>query len=288
MRAIETVDRALDRWGAPIYVKHEIVHNAHVVNRLKGKGAIFFESIDELPKGARVIYSAHGIPPQFRALVKQKEAIEIDATCGLVTRIHSAVKRYVDKGYDVILVGHKEHVEVKGIVGEAPNHVHVVENIKDVKALSFTKDHPLFMTTQTTLSLLDIKPIMTEIQTRYPGCVMLPKSSICYATTNRQEAVLSIAQELDVILVVGDPMSSNSNRLKECAQRAGCLSYLVPSEKHLLPHMISGMSKIGITAGASTPEEIIQSIINKVPHTKIKEITHTEETTVFSLPAAVL
>lgn len=285
VRAIETVDRALDKWGSPIYVKHEIVHNEHVVNRLKERGAIFFEDIEDLPEGARVIYSAHGISPQFRSLVKERKAIEIDATCGLVTRIHSAVNRYVDKGYHVILIGHENHVEVQGIVGEAPDHVTVVECVSDVHDLKFEEDHPLFLTTQTTLSLLDIDPILKAAKQRYPHCVTLPKSSICYATTNRQEAVLSVANELDVLLVVGDPMSSNSNRLRECGQRSGCSSYLVPSAKHLLPHMWENKKNIGVTAGASTPEDIVQSVLDKIPYKNLKEVKTTEENVLFSLPA---
>src|ERR1700733_6474463 len=184
-RAIDTVKKALELWGAPIYVKHEIVHNQHVVDELKRKGAIFIEDLEDVPVGARLIYSAHGVSPAIKAQAKKRGLIEIDATCGLVTKVHSAVKRYAKKGYHILLIGHRNHVEVIGTAGEAPEVTTIIENVKDVEALTFTQDQPLFYTTQTTLSLDDVKEITDALVKKSPHVETLPSSSICYETTNR-------------------------------------------------------------------------------------------------------
>ena len=233
-RAIETVEKALELWGRPIYVKHEIVHNRYVVEGLRAKGAIFIEDLADVPVGARLIYSAHGVSPAVREQAKQRQLIEIDATCGLVTRVHSAVKRYAALGYQIILIGHRNHVEIIGTAGEAPDVTTIVESVDDVKKLSFSQQDKLFYITQTTLSLDDVKEITEALMAKYPKIETLPSSSICYATTNRQLALREITDQTDLVLVVGDPKSSNSNRLREVASNRGIPSYLINDLKEIL------------------------------------------------------
>lgn len=290
-RAIDTVEKALELWGAPIYVKHEIVHNKHVVEDLKRKGAIFIEDLEEVPLGCRLIYSAHGVSPAVREKARQRGLIEIDATCGLVTKVHSAVKRYAKKGYHILLIGHRNHVEIIGTAGEAPDVTTIIENVKDVQALSFSLDQPLFYTTQTTLSLDDVKEITDALINKYPQIETLPSSSICYATTNRQMALRQITDEAQLILVVGDPKSSNSNRLREVAEVRGVPSYLINSEEEIDPLWLRGVTAIGMTAGASTPEDVVQRCIQRLKEfgvTVVEEIVYTIEDVVFQLPQQVL
>lgn len=290
-RAIETVERALLLWGAPIYVKHEIVHNSHVVDALRAKGAIFIDDLEDVPKGARVIYSAHGISPAVREQAKQRQLIEIDATCGLVTRVHSAVKRYAAQGYKILLIGHRNHVEIIGTAGEAPDVTTIVESVKDVAALPFSADDPLFYITQTTLSLDDVKEITDALLARYPNIQTLPTASICYATTNRQMALRSILDQTDLVLVVGDPKSSNSNRLCEVAARRGVPAYLIQDMVEIRPEWLEGVSVIGLTAGASTPEEIVQRCISRLIAlgvTSVEDVVYTVEEVLFQLPKQVL
>lgn len=290
-RAIETVEKALALWGPPIYVKHEIVHNKHVVDDLKGKGAVFIENLDEVPEGARVIYSAHGVSPQVRDHAKRRGLIEIDATCGLVTRVHSAVKRFAGMGYRIILIGHRNHVEIIGTAGEAPDVTTIVECVEDVEALTFAEDQPLFYITQTTLSLDDVKDITTALLQKYPKIETLPSSSICYATTNRQMALREIADETGLILVVGDPTSSNSNRLVEVAKRRGVAAHLINNDREIQAEWLAGVEVIGLTAGASTPEEIVQQCIRRLIGlgvTTVEDVVYTVEDVVFQLPKQVL
>ncbi len=290
-RAIETVEKALQIWGAPIYVKHEIVHNRHVVNALKNKGAIFIEDLSDVPEGARLIYSAHGVSPAVRDQAKERRLIEIDATCGLVTRVHSAVKRFADRGYQVILIGHRNHVETIGTSGEAPEVTTIVESVDDVKSLNFSQTEKLFYITQTTLSLDDVKEITTALIEKYPNIETLPSSSICYATTNRQMALREITDQTDLVLVVGDPQSSNSNRLRELASTRGIESYLINDEKEIEPSWLGGKKTIGLTAGASTPEEIVQKCIKRLIELGVKEvedIVYTVEDVVFQLPKPIV
>jgi len=237
-RAIDTVKLALEKWGPPIYVKHEIVHNQHVVEELKAKGAIFIEDLDDVPIGSRLIYSAHGVSPAVREHAQKRQLIEIDATCGLVTKVHSAVKRYAKKGYHILLIGHRNHVEIIGTAGEAPAATTVIENVRDVEALSFPLGALLFYTTQTTLSLDDVKEITEALVKKFPQIETLPSSSICYATTNRQMALRQITDEAGLILVVGDPSSSNSNRLREVATLRGLPAYLINSEQEIKPEWL--------------------------------------------------
>lgn len=290
-RAIESVEKALALWGAPIYVKHEIVHNRHVVQGLKDKGAVFIEDLEDVPVGSRLIYSAHGVSPAVREQARQRQLIEIDATCGLVTRVHSAVKRFALQGYQIILIGHRNHVEIIGTAGEAPDVTTIVESIEDVENLAFDQDEKLFYITQTTLSLDDVKDITEALIAKYPGIETLPSSSICYATTNRQMALREITDQTDLVLVVGDPQSSNSNRLREAASKRGIESYLINDEKEILPEWLIGKQIIGLTAGASTPEAIVQRCIHRLTTLgvcEVEDIVYTHEDVVFQLPKPIV
>lgn len=291
VRAIDTVSKALDLWGAPIYVKHEIVHNRHVVEDLRARGAVFIEDLADVPEGSRLIYSAHGVSPAVREEAKKRNLIEIDATCSLVTKVHSAAKRYADKGYQIILIGHKNHVETIGTKGEAPEKTTVIETVADVEKLSFSADDKLFYLTQTTLSLDDVKEISEALLKKYPAIETLPSSSICYATTNRQMALREITMQVDLVLVVGDVQSSNSNRLCEVAKNRGVPSYLINSAKEIESSWFEGVNRIGMTAGASTPETLIQSCIERLKELGVKEIEEVElikEDVFFQLPKQVL
>ncbi len=290
-RAIDTVKKALQLWGRPIYVKHEIVHNRHVVAELREMGAVFIDDLIEVPEGARVIYSAHGIPPQVREEAKRRRLIEIDATCGLVTKVHSAAKRYAEKGYQIILIGHRKHVETIGTAGEAPDVTTIVETAEEVEALPFSPDQKLAYLTQTTLSLDDVKVITEALQNRYPNIETLPSSSICYATTNRQMALRQITEQADLVLVIGDPKSSNSNRLQEVAERRGKRAFLINSQKEIDPEWLKGVEVIAMTAGASTPEGIVQACIERLKTLGLKtveEVTFIQEDVFFQLPKQVL
>lgn len=290
-RAIETVEKALELWGRPIYVKHEIVHNRYVVDGLKNKGAIFIEDLNDVPVGARLIYSAHGVSPAVREQARQRQLIEIDATCGLVTRVHSAVKRFAGLGYQIILIGHRNHVEIIGTAGEAPEVTTIVESVQDVSKLAFSQDAKLFYITQTTLSLDDVKEITDALKAKYPKIETLPSSSICYATTNRQMALREITDQTDLVLVVGDPKSSNSNRLREVASKRGIASYLINNASEILPAWLQNVKIIGLTAGASTPETIVQECIQRLISLGVKEVedvVFTNEDVVFQLPKPIV
>lgn len=290
-RAIETVEKALLLWGAPIYVKHEIVHNRYVVDGLRAKGAIFIEDINEVPRGARLIYSAHGVSPAVRDQSKARGLIEIDATCGLVTRVHSAVKRFAALGHKIILIGHRNHVEIIGTAGEAPDVTTIVECVEDVAKLQFTTEEKLFYITQTTLSLDDVKEITNALLIKYPQIETLPSSSICYATTNRQMALREITDVTHLVLVVGDPQSSNSNRLREVASKRGIPSYLINNASEINIEWMKGVKTIGLTAGASTPEEIVQKCIQRLVELGVKEVedvVFTNEDVVFQLPKPIV
>lgn len=290
-RAIETVEKALELWGRPIYVKHEIVHNRYVVDGLKNKGAIFIEDLNDVPVGARLIYSAHGVSPAVREQARQRQLVEIDATCGLVTRVHSAVKRYAGLGYQIILIGHRNHVEIIGTAGEAPDVTTIVESVQDVSKLTYSQDEKLFYITQTTLSLDDVKEITDALKAKYPKIETLPSSSICYATTNRQLALREITDQTDLVLVVGDPKSSNSNRLREVASKRGIASYLINNASEIKPEWLQNVSTIGLTAGASTPETIVQDCIQRLISLGVKEVedvVFTNEDVVFQLPKPIV
>lgn len=287
VRAIEIVEKALEKWGAPIYVKHEIVHNRHVVQRLKEKGAVFIEDLSEVPYNARLIYSAHGVSPAVREEAKERGLIEIDATCGLVTKVHSAAKRFAQKGYHIILIGHRTHVEIVGTAGEAPEQTTIVETPEDVHKLTFTQEDKLFYVTQTTLSLDDVSDITKALILRYPQIETLPSSSICYATTNRQMALREITEQTDLILVIGDPTSSNSNRLREVGERREVPAYLINGPSEIQHSWLNGVKTIGLTAGASTPEDIVQLCIERLMEygvTEVEDVVYTQEDVIFQLP----
>lgn len=287
VRAIQIVEKAIKMWGAPVYVKHEIVHNKHVVNSLKKKGAVFIEDLNEVPIGEKIIYSAHGVSPQIRELAKKRNLIEIDATCGLVTKIHSAVKRFAKKKYKIILIGKKKHVEIIGIADEAPNDTIVVQNKEEIENLNFGLNQKLFYITQTTLSIDDVKEIISALVKKFPSIETLPSSSICYATTNRQMALKQITNCVDLVLIVGDPTSSNSNRLKEVITNQNKNAYLINSENEIKSNWFQNVKNVAMTAGASTPECIVQKCIEKLYDfnlEKVEEITYIEEDVVFQLP----
>jgi len=290
VRAIKTVEKALSIWGAPIYVKHEIVHNKHVVNALKEKGAIFIEDLNDVPIGEKIIYSAHGVPPEIRDLAKKRNLLEIDATCGLVTKIHSAVKRFAKKGYKIILIGKRKHVEIIGISKEAQDDTTIVEKVEDIYDLNFNKDQKLFYITQTTLSIDDVKDIVKALKEKFSNIETLPSSSICYATTNRQMALKEITKDVDIVLVVGDPTSSNSNRLKELAAKRVKNAYLINSESEIEKDWLKGIKNIAMTAGASTPEDVVKRCIDKLIEfglKNVKEVIYKDEDVVFELPNAL-
>lgn len=290
-RAIDTVKRALVLFGAPIYVKHEIVHNRHVVDELKALGAIFVEELSEVPRGSRVIFSAHGIPPSVREEAVRRDLLTIDATCGLVTKVHSAAKRYAEKGYRVILIGHRKHVETIGTAGEAPEATTIVETAAEVESLTFTSTQKLVYLTQTTLSLDDVQEVVDALREKFPQIETMPSSSICYATTNRQMALRQIVERVQLVLVVGDPKSSNSNRLCEVAHRRGISAHLINGASEIDPSWLAGVDAIGMTAGASTPELIVQQCIDRLKQLGVRdveEVVFTEENVFFQLPKQVL
>ncbi len=290
-RAIDTVKKALQLWGPPIYVRHEIVHNRHVVDELKNLGAIFVEDLADVPKGARVIYSAHGVPPSVRKEASQRHLIEIDATCGLVTKVHSAAKRYAEKGYQIILIGHRNHVETIGTAGEAPDVTSVVESVEEIERLTFPPDIKIAYLTQTTLSLSDVQEMAAALLRKFPKIETLPSSSICYATTNRQMALGQISMQADLVLVVGDPKSSNSNRLCEGAKRQGKRAFLINTAEQIEPQWLQGVLVIAMTAGASTPEAQVSACVERLKLLGVdgvEEVVFTEERIFFQLPKQVL
>lgn len=287
VRAIEIVEKALEIWGPPIFVKHEIVHNRHVVDNLRQKGAVFIEDLKDVPLGSRLIYSAHGVPPSVRKEAKERGLIEIDATCGLVTKLHSAAQRFADKGYHIILIGHRDHVEIIGTAGEAPEQTTIVESPDDVVKLPFNQKDKLFYITQTTLSLDDVSEITMALSARFPQIETLPSASICYATTNRQMALREITDQTDLILVIGDPQSSNSNRLREVAKIRSVPAYLINGPDEINSSWLENIQTIGLTAGASTPENIVQLCIDRLIELGVQEVedvVYTTEDVVFQIP----
>lgn len=260
-RAIEIVERAIDRFGAPVYVRHEIVHNQHVVDDLRAKGAKFVDEPSEAPEGAHIIYSAHGVSPAVRDQAASNSLNAIDATCPLVTKVHNEVKRMVREGYEIVMIGHEGHVEVEGTMGQAPDRMVLVETVGDVEQLEFDNPERLGCVTQTTLSVDDTREIMMALKRRFPQVVLPKRDDICYATQNRQDAVKDLAQSTELVLVVGAPTSSNSNRLVEVAAKHGALSYLIQDAGQIDPAWLSGVSCVGITAGASSPEFLVQQVI---------------------------
>ena len=291
-RAIQIVEEALAQYGKPIYVRHEVVHNQYVINDLKTKGAVFIEDLNDVPKGAHVIFSAHGISKAIREEAKSRELIPIDATCPLVTKVHVEVNKMLNQGMDIIMIGHQGHPEVEGTMGQIEDHhtnrkMYLIETIEDIKHLIV--DHPdkLAYVTQTTLSIDDTKAIIEVLKTKYPN-IQGPKSDdICYATQNRQDAVKEMSSQCDLIIIVGSHNSSNSNRLKELASREGIEAYMIDHEDKLQASWLLNKKNIGISAGASAPEISVKNIVNKielVTKANITELPGIEESVIFRLP----
>lgn len=287
-RAIKIVDEALELLPHPIYVNHEIVHNSHVIEDFKSKGVIFVEGLQEVPDGATLIFNAHGVPPSLVREAKDKKLKIIDATCPLVNKVHFEAIRYAKQGYNILLIGHNGHAEVIGIIGEAEDRIHVIEKPEDVNDLNFSQEDKLAYITQTTLSIDDCKSIVDALIKKYPQIEAPKKSDICYATTNRQGAIKLVSEDADTVIVVGSKNSSNSNRLREVAENNGSKAFLVNSADELDTNWFSTDSKVGITAGASTPESIIQDVLNWLKENfdvkTEKNAVTVEETENFSLP----
>lgn len=263
-RAIEIVERALARFGAPIYVRHEIVHNAYVVADLRRKGAIFVRELDEVPAGSTVVFSAHGVSQEVRAEAGVRGLHVFDATCPLVTKVHVEVGRMRAEGCEVVMIGHRGHPEVEGTMGQADGGMMLVESIDDVGSLVIADPDKLAYVTQTTLSVDETLEIVTALRTRFPAIREPKKQDICYATQNRQDAVKFMAPQVEVVIVVGSPNSSNSNRLRELAERLGVPAYMVDAPEQVRPEWIAGKRRIGLTAGASAPEALAQSIVERL------------------------
>ena len=286
-RAIEIVELALETYGPPVYVRHEIVHNRHVVQRLRDRGAIFTEDLDEVPAGSRVIFSAHGISPAVREQARARDLLSIDATCPLVTKVHVEALRYARAGFRIVLVGHRGHVEVEGTLGHAPDRMHLVETLDDVARLELPDTDKLALLTQTTLSIDDTRAIVLALQRRFPKIRLPSKDDICYATQNRQNAVKTIAADCELVLVVGAPTSSNSNRLVEVARAHGARAHLVEDAAAIEPAWLETARSVGVTAGASTPEFLVEDVIRKLASLGYPEPEHVElvrEDIRFTLP----
>ena len=264
-RAIAIVEQALQKFGAPIYVRHEVVHNRFVVDDLKAKGAIFIEDLAEVPAGATLIFSAHGVSQAVRAEAAERGFKLFDATCPLVTKVHIEVSRLHKQGYEIVMIGHKGHPEVEGTMGQATGRMHLVENVADVERLKLgAADTALAYVTQTTLSVDDTQTIVAALKKRFPAIVGPKKNDICYATQNRQDAVKAMAGRIDVMIVVGSQNSSNSNRLREVAEKGGSTAYLVDSAAQIDPAWLVGKPCIGVTAGASAPEILVSGVVSRL------------------------
>lgn len=286
-RAIDIVERALELFGAPIYVRHEVVHNRFVVDDLKNKGAVFVEELHEVPDGSTVIFSAHGVSQAVQDEAAGRDLKVFDATCPLVTKVHMEVKRYRDKGVEVVLIGHQGHPEVEGTMGQADSGMHLIEEHSDVEGLQVTNENNLAYVTQTTLSVDDTRIVIDALKKRFPKIKGPRKDDICYATQNRQDAVRSLSRDSDVVIVVGSTNSSNSNRLRELSETLGVPSYLVDKPEQIQRQWFDGVDVVGVTAGASAPELLVKQVIDQIKHwggTVVNEANGPVENISFSLP----
>jgi 4-hydroxy-3-methylbut-2-enyl diphosphate reductase len=286
-RAIEIVERALEQFGAPIYVRHEIVHNKYVVENLRAKGAVFVDELDEVPAGAIVIFSAHGVAKAVRANAEQRGLKVFDATCPLVTKVHIEVSKMLRAGHEVVMIGHRGHPESEGTMGQASSGMHLVETPEDVAQLQPEDPSQLAYVTQTTLSVDDAATMVAALKARFPNIRGPKRDDICYATQNRQDAVKFMAPKCDVVIVVGSPNSSNSNRLREVAEHMGAQAYMVDSAAELRPEWIAGKKRIGVTAGASAPEVLVNELIERLKAlgaAKVQPLEGITESVVFTLP----
>jgi 4-hydroxy-3-methylbut-2-en-1-yl diphosphate reductase len=288
VRAVDIVELALEAYGAPVYVHHEIVHNTYVVEQLRRRGAIFVETITEVPSGSVLVFSAHGVPPTVRAEAKERSLRVIDATCPLVTKVHLEALKFAREKRTIILIGHKDHQEIVGTSGEAPDRTLVVDSIAAVDALQVEDPEKLAFLTQTTLSLYDTQEIVARLRQRFPKIVGPASDDICYATQNRQEAVEQVAKDVDLILVVGSQNSSNSNRLVELAERLNVKARLIDSASHIDPAWLDGVHRIGLTAGASAPEVLVEQVSERLAQfgfTDQQDLDLIREDVRFTLPS---
>jgi 4-hydroxy-3-methylbut-2-enyl diphosphate reductase len=286
-RAIEIVERALQLHGAPIYVRHEVVHNKYVVDDLRGKGAVFVEELADVPAGSTVIFSAHGVSQAVRREADERGLTVFDATCPLVTKVHVEVVRMREQGREIVMIGHRGHPEVEGTMGQSTGGIHLVETVEDVARLHVADPHNLAYVTQTTLSVDDAAGIIRALRARFPTIVGPKKDDICYATQNRQDAVKALARESDLVLVVGSPNSSNSNRLREVAQNVGVPAYMVDNAAQLDPAWVAGKERVGVTAGASAPEVLVRELVDRLRSlgaTQVRNLDGIAEAVVFPLP----
>ena len=286
-RAIEIVERALRKFGAPIYVRHEIVHNTYVVNDLKRKGAIFIEDLDDVPPGATLVFSAHGVSQEVRREAARRGFSVFDATCPLVTKVHVEVAKLHKEGYDFIMIGHKGHPEVEGTMGQLNEGIYLVEDVADVDRVQVAQSDKLAVVTQTTLSVDDAADILAAVKRRFPKVREPKQQAICYATQNRQDAVKVLAPQVDVLIVVGSPTSSNSNRLRELGERLGAQAYMVDQADDLKPEWFDGRRRVGLTAGASAPEVLVTEVIERLRAfgaVSVRKMSGVEETVQFPLP----
>ncbi|MBK6402165.1 MAG: 4-hydroxy-3-methylbut-2-enyl diphosphate reductase [Rhodocyclaceae bacterium] len=289
-RAIAIVERAIERFGAPIYVRHEVVHNKYVVDNLRAKGAVFVDELDQVPDGATVIFSAHGVSKAVQEEAARRELRVFDATCPLVTKVHLEVARQRAQGREVVMIGHKGHPEVEGTMGQCPDGMHLVESVGDVSRLTLADPNRVAYVTQTTLSVDDAAAIVAALRERFPAIVGPRKDDICYATQNRQDAVTRLTKACDVVIVVGSPNSSNSNRLREVATQGGARGYLVDRAAELDPGWFVTAMAIGVTAGASAPEVLVAEVIESIKSMANGTVVETDfapEGVVFPLPKAL-
>ena len=286
-RAIEIVERALHKFGAPIYVRHEIVHNTYVVNDLKAKGAIFIEELDDVPPGATLVFSAHGVSKAIQMEAQARGFQIFDATCPLVTKVHVEVAKLHKEGYEFIMIGHKGHPEVEGTMGQLTNGIHLVEDVADVARVAPSQTAKLALVTQTTLSVDDAAAISAAVLARFPQVRAPKQQDICYATQNRQDAVKLLSPQVDIVIVVGSPTSSNSNRLREVAQKLGTESYMVDNADELQAQWFEGKTQVGLTAGASAPEILVRQVIDRIKAlgaVSVRTLDGIQETVKFPLP----
>ena len=286
-RAIEIVERALAKFGAPIYVRHEIVHNTYVVNDLKTKGAIFIEELDDVPAGATLVFSAHGVSRAIQAEARARGFRIFDATCPLVTKVHVEVAKLHKEGFEFIMIGHKGHPEVEGTMGQLESGIHLVEDVAGVARVQPLQTDRLAVVTQTTLSVDDAAEIAAAVKARFPLVQEPKQQDICYATQNRQDAVKLLSPQVDIVIVVGSPTSSNSNRLREVARKLGTESYMVDSAEELQAHWFEGRQRVGLTAGASAPEVLVRQVMDRIKEfgaVSVRKLAGIEETVKFPLP----
>ena len=286
-RAIEIVERALTKFGAPIYVRHEIVHNTFVVNDLKEKGAIFIEELSDVPPGSTLIFSAHGVSKAVQTEADERGFQVFDATCPLVTKVHVEVAKLHKEGFEFIMIGHKGHPEVEGTMGQLDSGIHLVEDVADVARVQPRQTDKLALVTQTTLSMDDASEIAAAVKARFPSVREPKQQDICYATQNRQDAIKVMSPQVDVVIVVGSPTSSNSNRLREVAQKLGTASYMVDNADELQPQWLEGRSRVGLTAGASAPDVLVQAVIARLRElgaVSVRKMDGVVETMKFPLP----